>query len=93
METIAELRWKSDDEFVEVESPEKALSIIRQVDDESREQPISLDISRSDGEVMMIILGADGVSRYINVYLSFCPHPLGTGFVCRSEAEPSAFPR
>jgi hypothetical protein len=55
---IAKLSWKSDDEFVEVESPEKALSIIRQVDDESREQPISLDIARSDGEVMMIILGA-----------------------------------
>ena len=58
METIAKLSWKSDDEFVEVSSPDEALSVIRGVDVASRARPIGLHVTRPDGENMMIILGS-----------------------------------
>ena len=59
MNIIGKLSWLTEDEQVDVHSPDDALAAIRDVDEESRSRPIALEVTRPDGEVMMIILGDD----------------------------------
>jgi hypothetical protein len=60
MAMIAKLSWKSNDDQVEARSLDEVLRIVREVDAEClTKRPIAMQIVRENGEMVMIVLGAD----------------------------------
>ena len=59
MKTIAKMCWLTEDQLMDVHSPDEAAAKIADLDTSCREKPMAVQITRPDLEVMMIIIGHD----------------------------------